>query len=194
MEQRTEQVTQILEAVGAGDEQAAESLLPLVYDELRRLAAARMAREAPGQTLQPTALVHEVWLRLFKESRSDWQSRDQFYAMASEAMRRILVDRARRRRSRKHGGGLERVDLDQTDIPVPEDDALVLEVHEALELLAAADPEKAEVVKLRFFAGLEHAEVAALLGVSEKTVRRHWLLAKAWLARAMGRGAPPQTS
>jgi RNA polymerase sigma factor (TIGR02999 family) len=181
-------VTRILEAVERGDPTAAEELLPLVYDELRRLAAAKMANEPPGQTLQPTALVHEAWLRLSQESRTTWKSREQFYAMAAEVMRRILVDRARRRRSRKHGGGLERVDLDAVELPVPADDALVLDVHEALEQLTAEDPEKAAVVKLRFFVGLENSEVAALLGVSEKTVQRRWAFAKAWLFRAMRRG------
>jgi RNA polymerase sigma factor (TIGR02999 family) len=178
-------MTEHLAAVGAGDPRAAEELLPLVYDELRRLAAAKMANEAPGQTLQPTALVHEAWLRLSHESRSAWRNREQFYAMAAETMRRILVDRARRRRSRKHGGGLERVDLEAVELPVPSDDELVLAVHEALERLAAEDPDKAQVVKLRFFVGLENAEVAALMGVSEKTVQRHWAFAKAWLYQAM---------
>jgi RNA polymerase sigma factor (TIGR02999 family) len=179
------EATRILEAVERGDSKAAEELLPLVYDELRRLAAARVANEAPGQTLQPTALVHEAWLRLSQQSRATWKNREQFYAVAAEVMRRILVDRARRRRSRKHGGDLERVDLDAMELPVPADDALVLDVHEALEKLTLEDPEKAEVVKLRFFVGLENSEVAALLGVSEKTVQRHWAFAKAWLFRAM---------
>jgi RNA polymerase sigma factor (TIGR02999 family) len=182
------ELTRILQAIDSGDGQASEELLPLVYDELRRLAAARMADEAPGQTLQPTALVHEAWLRLSQQSRATWKNREQFYAVAAEVMRRILVDRARRRRSHKHGGDLERVDLDAVELPVPADDALVLDVHEALERLAAEDPEKAEVVKLRFFVGLENSEVAALLGVSEKTVQRHWAFAKAWLFRAMRRG------
>jgi RNA polymerase sigma factor (TIGR02999 family) len=188
MDKSAEHVTEILAAAGAGNEQAAETLLPLVYEELRRLAAARMAREAPGQTLQATALVHEAWLRLSRESHSTWRNREQFYAMAAETMRRILVDRARRRRSRKHGGELERVDLDAVELPSPADDALVLEVHEALAGLMAEDPQKALVVKLRFFVGLNNAEVAALLGVSEKTVRRHWAFAKAWLFRAMRGG------
>ena len=178
-------VTRILEAVDRGDPKAAAELLPLIYDELRRLAAARMANEAPGQTLQPTALVHEAWLRLSKESRTTWKNREQFYAMAAEVMRRILVDRARRRRARKNGGDLERVDLDAVELSMPADDALVLDVHDALEKLTAEDPEKAQVVKLRFFVGLENSEVAALLGVSEKTVQRHWAFAKAWLFRAM---------
>jgi RNA polymerase sigma factor (TIGR02999 family) len=190
MGESAEQVTQILDAIGAGNEQAAEKLLPLIYDELRRLAAAKMAHEAPGQTLQPTALVHEAWLKLSQETRSAWRNREQFYAMAAEVMRRILVDRARRRRSRKHGGDLQRVELDALDtveLPMPAEDTLVLDVHEALENLASEDPEKAQVVKLRFFAGLENAEIASLLGVSEKTVQRHWAFAKAWLFRAMRR-------
>jgi RNA polymerase sigma factor (TIGR02999 family) len=181
------EVTRILETFEGGDPKAAAELLPLVYDELRRLAAAKMANEAPGHTLQPTALVHEAWLRLSQQSRTTWKNREQFYAMAAEVMRRILVDRARRRRSRKHGGDLERVELDAVELPVPADDALVLDVHDALERLAAEDPEKAAVVKLRFFVGLENSEVAALLGVSEKTVQRHWAFAKAWLFRAMRR-------
>jgi len=182
------EVTRILDTAGRGDPKATEELLPLVYDELRRLAAIKMANEPPGQTLQPTALLHEAWLRLSQESRTTWKNREQFYAMAAEVMRRILVDRARRRRSRKHGGDLERVELDAVELPVPGDDALVLDVHEALEKLTAEDPEKAQVVKLRFFVGLDNSEVATLLGVSEKTVRRHWTFAKAWLFRAMRRG------
>jgi len=180
--------TRILAAVERGNSAAAAELLPLVYDELRRLAAAKMANEVPGQTLQPTALVHEAWLRLSKESRTSWKNREQFYAMAAEVMRRILVDRARRRRSRKRGGDLERVDLDAVELSIPPDDALVLDVHEALEKLTVEDPQKAEVVKLRFFVGLENSQVASLLGVSEKTVQRHWAFAKAWLFRAMRPG------
>jgi RNA polymerase sigma factor (TIGR02999 family) len=190
MGESTEPVTQVLQAVGTGEEQAAEKLLPLVYEDLRRLAAAKMANEAPGQTLQPTALVHEAWLRLSRQSRTDWQNREQFYAVAAELMRRILVDRARRRRAWKHGGGLERVDLDAVEAVVPQDDALVLEVHDALARLEEEDPVKAEVVKLRFFVGLENAEAAAILGISEKTVRRHWTFAKAWLFRAMQQRRP----
>ena len=178
-------VTRILQAIQAGEAQAGEKLLPLIYDELRRLAAAKMAHEPPGQTLQPTALVHEVWLRLSQQSRAEWKNREQFFAVAAEVMRRILVDRARRRRAQKHGGDLERVGLDAVDVPYASSDDLVLQVHEALERLAAEDSEKAQVVKLRFFVGLENAEVASLLGVSEKTVQRHWAFAKAWLTRAM---------
>jgi len=179
------EITQILDRGQHGDPKAAEELLPLVYDELRRIAAAKMAREVPGQTLQPTALVHEVWLRLSQQSEARWQNREHFYAVAAEVMRRMLVDRARRRQARKHGGDLARVDLDALELPGAGDDDVVLQVHEALERLTAEDPEKAEVVKLRFFVGLENAEVAAILGVSEKTVQRHWSFAKAWLHRAM---------
>jgi RNA polymerase sigma factor (TIGR02999 family) len=176
-------LTQILESAQQGGPEAAEELLPLVYDELRRLAARKMANEVPGQTLQPTALVHEAWVRLSRQAEARWQSREHFYAMASEVMRRILVDRARRRQSRKHGGQLERVDLDAIELPGPDD--VVLRVHDALEQLTTEDPVKAEVVKLRFFVGLENAEIAAIFGVSEKTVQRHWSFAKVWLYRAM---------
>jgi RNA polymerase sigma factor (TIGR02999 family) len=179
------EITRILGRAQQGDSHAAEELLPLIYDELRRLAAHKMANEVPGQTLQPTALVHEAWLRLSQQTDARWQNREQFYAMAAEVMRRILVDRARRRQARKHGGDLERVELDAVELPGASDDAVVLQVHEALEKLAAEDAEKAEVVKLRFFVGLENAEIAAILRVSEKTVQRHWSFAKAWLYRAM---------
>jgi RNA polymerase sigma factor (TIGR02999 family) len=182
------EVTRILKAVSQGEQQASEELLPMVYEDLRRLAAAKMAGEAPGQTLQPTALVHEAWLRLSQRTEARWRNREQFYAVAAEAMRRILVDRARRRHARKHGGGLERVDLDTVNLPGPGDDNVVLQVHEALDRLEAEAPDKAEVVKLRFFVGLENAEIAAVLGVSEKTVQRHWAFAKAWLYRAMQQG------
>lgn len=162
-----------------------EEFLPVVYDELRKLAARKMASEIPGQTLRPTALVHEAWLRLSQQADARWRNREQFYAMAAEVMRRILVDRARRRQARKHGGALERVDWDAVELAGPGDDAVVLQLHEALEQLAKEDPGKAEVVKLRFFVGLENAEAAAIMGVSEKTVQRHWSFAKAWLLRAM---------
>jgi RNA polymerase sigma factor (TIGR02999 family) len=181
-------VTRILDRMEQSDPKAAEHLLPLVYDELRRLAAHKMAHEAT-QTLQPTALVHEVWLRLSQQAHAHWQNREHFYAVAAEVMRRILVDRARRRQACKHGGQHERVDLDAVELPGPGDDTVVLQIHDGLERLAAEDPQKAEVVKLRFFVGLENAEVAAILGVSEKTVQRHWSFAKAWLYRAMQGGA-----
>jgi RNA polymerase sigma factor (TIGR02999 family) len=182
------EVTNILQSPPDRDCEAANALLPLVYDELRRLAAAKMAREAPGQTLQPTALVHEAWLRLSNNSQAQWRNRDQFYAMAAETMRRILVDRARRRHARKHGGEMARVEFDEVELALPADDDVVLQVHEALQQLEAEDVEKARVVKLRFFVGLDHAEIAGLLGVSEKTVQRHWAFAKAWLVRAIHPG------
>jgi RNA polymerase sigma factor (TIGR02999 family) len=178
-------VTRILEAAQQCDAKSAEALLPMVYQELRRLAAAKLANEAAGHTLQPTALVHEAWLRLSRQAEARWQNREHFYAVAAEVMRRILVDRARRRHAARHGGTLERVDLDTIELPAPTDDALVVRVHEALAQLEIEDPSKAEVVKLRFFVGLENTEAAAILGVSEKTIRRHWAFAKAWLFRAM---------
>ncbi len=171
-------VTRILEAAQQGDPKAAEQLLPLVYDDLRRLAAAKMAGEAPGQTLQPTALVHEAWLRLGGDSQSNWENRAHFLGAAAEAMRRILVENARRKLRLKRGGGNQRVDLDEFATDVPVEDEKVLQVHEALESLTAEDPEKAQIVKLRFFVGLSLEEIATLLGVNEKTVRRHWEVAK----------------
>jgi RNA polymerase sigma factor (TIGR02999 family) len=181
-------VTSMLETIQARQPQGAEELLPLVYEQLRRIAAAKMAQERPGQTLQPTALVHEAWLRVSAQADARWQNREQFYAVAAETMRRILVDRARRRLTHKHGGHLERVELQEVELPIPGNDTVVLEVHDALEQLASEDPVKAEVVKLRFFVGLEETEIAALLGVSKKTVQRHWAFARAWLFRAMRPG------
>lgn len=178
MGESAEAVTQILEAIGAGDRHAGEELLPLVYEELRRLATLKMAREAPGQTLQPTALVHEAWLRLVGDGDSGWQNRAHFFAAAAEAMRRILVDRARRKQALRHGGSQVRVELDEIALEAPADDEKVLQVHNALEILAVEDPQKTEIVKLRFFGGLSHDEIAKVLGVNEKTVRRHWEVAK----------------
>ena len=182
-------VTQLLSAMDAGDPKAADELLPLVYDELRRLAAHRMSNERSGHTLQATALVHEAYLRLVQESQQRWQNRSQFFAVAAETMRRILVDRARRRHSRKRGGDLERADVDFLELPAPADDAVVLRVHDALDKLTAEDPVKAEVVKLKFFVGLTSDETAGILGLSEKTVRRHWSFAKAWLFQNMSGGS-----
>jgi RNA polymerase sigma factor (TIGR02999 family) len=181
MDQASGQVTQLLSAIGAGDKHAAEELLPLVYDELRRLATARMANEAPGQTLQATALVHEAWLRLVGSNQSLWNSRGHFFGAAAEAMRRILLERARKKARIRHGGGLERVDLDHVTVATQDSDEVILAVHEALEKLAAESPQKAEIVKLRYFGGLEHAEIAEVLGVAEPTVRRHWTYARSWL-------------
>lgn len=163
-----------------GDAKAAEELLPLVYDELRKLAAHKMAHEAPGQTLQPTALVHEAWLRLVASPEQQWNSRGHFFAAAAEAMRRILIDVARRKHQVRHGGGLRRVDLEGTDIAVLDARERLLQVDEVLDGLAAVDPLKAQVVKLRFFVGLSNAEIANLLNLSERTVERAWRFAKAW--------------
>ena len=179
------QVTRILESVQAGDPKAAEQLLPLVYDELRRLAASKMAMEAPGQTLQATALVHEAWVRLSGQRHQNYQNRHCFFGAAAEVMRRILVDRARRRKAMRHGGDQERVELDAIEIPDANDD-LVQSVPEVLDQLAKLDPEKAEIVKLRFFVGLSFEEIAALLNVNERTVRRHWTFTKAWMCKELG--------
>jgi RNA polymerase sigma factor (TIGR02999 family) len=181
MDAPAEQVTQILEAVGAGDERAAERLLPLVYDELRHLAAARMAQEAPGQTLQPTALVHEAWLRLVGSGNEHWNGRGHFFGAAAEAMRRILIDRARKRHRQRHGHGLVRIDFAQLDVAITTDDDLLLRVNEALEKLEAEAPERAQLVKLRFFTGLSVSEAAEALGIAPATAKRYWTFARAWL-------------
>jgi RNA polymerase sigma factor (TIGR02999 family) len=175
-------VTQVLNAIEAGDPKAADRLLPLVYEELRKLAAAKMAQEKPGQTLQATALVHEAWMRLVgpKEQKS-WNGRGHFFGAAAEAMRRILVDRARQKARVRHGGELERVDLEHVTIATEDTEDTVLAIHEALEKLALESPQKAEIVKLRYFTGLEHEEIAHVLGISEPTVRRHWAYARSWL-------------
>lgn len=176
------EVTQILQQVEQGDPTAAEKLLPLVYDELRHLAARKIAQERPGQTLQATALVHEAWLRLVgRDEPRAWNNRGHFFGAAAEAMRRILVERARQKARIRHGGGLERADLDHVTLATEDNDATVLAIHEALELLALESSQKAEIVKLRYFTGLEHAEIAAVLGLSEPTVRRHWAYARSWL-------------
>jgi RNA polymerase sigma factor (TIGR02999 family) len=180
------EVTRILSAIEQGDPNAAGQLLPLVYDELRRLAAERLAHEKPGQTLQATALVHEAYLRLVDvEQAQRWNSRGHFFAAAAEAMRRILVESARRKRGVKHGGGLQRVNLDEAVScgPEPADDLLSL--NEALDRLACEDPTKAELVKLRYFAGLSVQEAADALGISRATADRYWAYAKVWLYRAV---------
>jgi RNA polymerase sigma factor (TIGR02999 family) len=180
-------VTRLIDGAAAGDPAAAAELLPLVYAELRTLAANRLALEKPGQTLQPTALVHEAYLRLVGGSQpQDWNGRGHFFAAAAEAMRRILVENARRKGRHKHGGGRERVDLDQIDAASEEGDERMLAVDEVLDRLAAEDPAAADVVKLRFFAGLTAEEAAAALGVSVRTANRHWAFAKAWLFDQLG--------
>lgn len=179
------ELTVILQRANQGDPHAANEILPLVYEELRKLAAARMARENPGQTLQATALVHEAWLRLGGDDQPDWQNRAHFFAAAAEAMRRILIDNARRKKYLRHGGGAERVNIEGLELAAQMDDAQLIALHEALDQLARHDSEKAEIVKLRFFAGLTNEQVAKVLGVSEPTVKRHWAYARAWLFRAM---------
>src|SRR5262245_60777106 len=176
-------VTRILHAIEQGDPRASEQLLPLVYDELRKLAAQRLAIETPGHTLQATALVHEAYLRLVHvDDANEWNSRGHFFAAAAEAMRRILVESARRKHRLKHGGEFQRVDLDSGCIVSNEPSIDLLAVDEALTRLAAADPAKAELVKLRFFAGLTTPEAAAALGISLATAERHWTFAKSWLS------------
>jgi RNA polymerase sigma factor (TIGR02999 family) len=188
-------VTRILSAIEQGDPQAAGQLLPLVYDELRKLARRRLDDEKPGQTLQATALVHEAYFRLVGDAQDrPWDSRGHFFAAAAEAMRRILVENARRKRRRKHGGGLVRVDLDEADLAcrLPPEDLLALD--EAMARLAAEDPLKARLVQLRFFAGLSLEEAAGVLGVSAVTAKRYWRYARAWLHRAVsGTGGSQDT-
>ncbi len=179
------EVTQAIEAMRQGDPEAAERLLSVVYSELRKMAAHMMAQEPPGHTLQPTALVHEAWLRLGADSQPPWANRAHFFAAAGEAMRRILVERARRRQRLRHGAGLERVNADDVDLGTDVADDKLLQVHETLDQLERDDPLQAQVVKLRFFAGLSSSEVAAVLGVSERSVRRYWSHAKAWLYQHM---------
>jgi RNA polymerase sigma factor (TIGR02999 family) len=180
------EVTQLLSAMDRGDPQAAAELLPLVYDELRRLAAARLAGEQSGNTLQPTALVHEAYLRLVGSPDGDqWDHRGHFFAAAAEAMRRILIDDARRKATARHGGTMQRqaLDPDAAATSEPREDLLALD--EALDRLEAEDPLKAKLVKLRYFAGLSLAEAAAALDLSERTAGRHWAYARAWLRRAV---------
>jgi RNA polymerase sigma factor (TIGR02999 family) len=175
------ELTHILARVDQGDPKAADELLPLVYEELRRLAAQKMAREAAGQTLQPTALVHEAWLRLVGSHAQPWNSRGHFFAAAAEAMRRILIDNARRKNRLRHGQGLARVDLDRVDVAIHSDDGTLLRVDDALQKLAQEEPVKAELVKLRFFIGLSIAEAGQTLGLSESTAKRYWAYSRAWL-------------
>jgi RNA polymerase sigma factor (TIGR02999 family) len=179
-------VTQILHRAAAGDGQASADLLPLVYDELRRLAAAHMRRERSGQTLQPTALVHEAYLRLVSEQAAKWDHRGHFYAAAAEAMRRILIERARRKQRVRHGGDHHRVEFEEAmQLGLESDPALVLSVHDALERLAQMDPRLHELVKLRCFLGMSIAEAAKVLDVSSRTLDRDWIVARAWLRKEL---------
>ena len=174
-------VTQILERVSKGDGAAAAELLPLIYDELRRVAAHKMSLQSPGQTLQATALVHEAYLRLVGSEEKRWESRRHFFSAAAEAMRHILIDRARRRNRLRHGQNAEKVPLDELEIIAPAKEEIILQLDDALDELAQQSPEQAEIVKLRFFAGFSEPEIAELLNLSERSVQRHWSYAKAWL-------------
>jgi RNA polymerase sigma factor (TIGR02999 family) len=186
-------VTQILHEAEQGDAAAAEKLLPVVYNELRKLAAQRMAHEAPGHTLQPTALVHEAWLRLLKpEEQARFANRAHFFSAAAEAMRRILVESARRKKRLKHGGALERVDVDSVEVPLPMPADELLALDEALDRLIRVDARAADVVKLCFFVGLTQEQAAKELGVSVSTVERLWGFARAWLFQEMKKAAEPE--
>jgi len=177
-------ITLLLHRAGPGDAQAADQILSLVYEELRKLAAAKMARESAGQTLQPTALVHEAWLRLGGDAQPLWQNRAQFFAAAAEGMRRILIDSARRKRAVRHGGEFEKISASATgfDVAAPErDDAELLQLNDALDRLAEHDARKAELVKHRYFVGLTLEEAAEVMGISERTAKRDWAYARTWL-------------
>ena len=180
--QSVNDVARLLKAVEQGDPHAGDQLLPLVYAELRRLAAAKMALESPGHTLQPTALVHEAWLRLAGAENRKWNDRTHFFAAAAEAMRRILVDNARRKRARRHGGGQQRMELDEIAVASAPNDDQLLAVNEALEKFAAQDQQKAELVKLRYFIGMTIEEAAEAQGIAVPTAKRRWAYARAWLA------------
>ena len=177
--------TLLLTAVEQGDPTAAAKLLELLYGELRKLATSKMAREAPGQTLQPTALVHEAWLRLVVSTNPRFENRAHFFSAAAEAMRRILIDRARRKLAIRHGGSLERVDLDGLDLAAPGLDEQLLAVHDVLDSLAKDYPVQAEVVKLRYFVGMTNEETAQVLGVSVATVSNYWAFARTWIFNAI---------
>ena len=180
--------TLIMKTLQTDDDAAAGQLLALVYEELRRIAAFKMAQESPGHTLQPTALVHEAWLRIMQGGSPRFENRTHFFAVAAEAMRRILIDRARRKRAVRHGGKLDRVDLEEFDLAVPDADDQMLAVSEALDRLAAEHPVQAEVVKLRYFVGLTNEEIGQLLDISGSTVKNYWVFARAWLFREINGG------
>jgi len=178
-------VTLLLQTLGRGDAKASGELLPLVYDELRRLAGARMRQELAGHTLQPTALVHEAWLRMVGESDRTWQNRAHFFAAAAECMRRILIESARRKSRLKRGGGQAKLNIDDLELADATPDDKILLIDEALGRLDREDPEKARVVVMKFFGGMTNQEVAEHLGVTERTVERHWAYARAWLFQSI---------
>ena len=173
--------TVMLAAIEGGDGEAAEQLLVLVYDELRRLAASKLAHEAPGQTLQPTALVHEAWLKLVGDQNPSFKDRTHFFRASAEAMRRILIDRARRKKTQRRGGGYQRMDLEGFDLAAPSADNQLLAINEALDKFALEHPVQADLVKLRYFAGLTNEEVSEVLGISVSTVKNYWMFSRAWL-------------
>jgi len=177
------EATAMLDAIAKGDAKAPVAFLDLVYNELRHLAASELAREAPGQTLQSTALVHEAWLRLIGDENRHFEDRTHFFAAAAEAMRRILIERVRRRRAVRHGGKYERVNLEEDMLASPEDDEQLLALNDALGKLELKHPIQAQVVKLRYFAGMSNEEISKLLGVSLSTVKNYWVFSKAWLFR-----------
>lgn len=179
--------TVMLKAVEAGDSNAAEQLLALVYEELRRLAASKLAHEAPGQTLQPTALVHEAWIRLVGDRNPSFKDRTHFFRASAEAMRRILIDRARRKKAQRYGGGFERIDFDagNFEFVLPSAEQQLLAMNEALEKFVVEHPAQADLVKLRYFGGLTNEEVAQVLGVSPSTVKNYWTFSRAWLLNEM---------
>ncbi|HEY1788087.1 MAG TPA: sigma-70 family RNA polymerase sigma factor [Verrucomicrobiae bacterium] len=181
-------VTRILQSMESGDQRAAEDLLPLVYEELRKLAASKMAKEQPNQTLQPTALVHEAWLRLTGNDHVKWNGRAHFFGAAAEAMRRILIDNARRKQAVRHGGNKQRVDVDEIEIAAPAKEEEMLAINEALEGLGTVDKSKAELVKLHYFVGLTMEECAGVLDISVPTARRWWNYARAWLYQKIQSG------
>ena len=181
-------VTLVLDSINRGERQAAEKLLPLVYDQLRNLAAARMLQESAGHTLQPTALVHEAWLRLTGGQKQSWENRAHFFGAAADAMRRIQVDHARRKAALKHGGGQQRLNLEDFDLSEAPPDEKILMIDEALEELERCNPERARVVVMKFFAGMTNREVGETLHISRSTVDRHWECARTWLFRRIQQG------
>ena len=184
-------VTRILNAIELGDPKAADKLLPLVYEELRHLAAKKMAREKPGQTIQPTALVHEAYIRLVGSEAQDWNSRTHFFSAAAEAMRRILIENARRKRDLKHGGRFQRIDLDDVKVTIEDPSTNLIMLDEALTKLTQKDRVLAELVKLRYFAGLTLEQIAKFQGVSSRTARSYWAYARAWLHREITKAEEP---